>query len=319
MQQSVSVAEQEPEVCRGSVPDFSVVIVCRNNKVYLEPCLESLYRGNVRTRFDVVVVDNGSSDGTPTMVRDSFPRVQLIQNDHNAGLSAATNQGISATRGRYVLLLNDDTIVNATSLDSLVQYLEDHPEVAGVGGKLLNADGTVQSCYNRFSTLREEFLVATRLGELFREGYPATTKDNERRVVDWIGSACLMLRRSALDEVGLLDEEYFIYGDEADLQYRLNQAGWQICYIPHASTVHYGGRSMNRWSRRKMVYRGKLLFYRKNYGAVRTTTLRLMFGALSVLKMLFWSFALAVRPWRRRAVKELRSNRDVVEVCRCLS
>jgi GT2 family glycosyltransferase len=302
-----------------TAPDFSVVLVCWNNKDYLEPCLRSLYESGLRSNFDVVVVDNGSTDGSQEMLGRKFPQVKIIQNDHNAGLGRASNQGIEATSGRYLLLLNNDTIINGSSLDAMVGYLDATPDAGAVGGQLLNPDGSVQSCYNNFPSLREEFLIATRLGELLREGYPAIIYDQTVRSVSWLGSACLMLRRASLDQVGLLDEEYFIYGDEADLQYRLKKAGWQVYYLPQATTIHYGGRSMNRWSRRKMVYRGHLLFFKKNYGLFRTTALRIMLAVLSLAKMAVWAMAFAIPVWRERAQKELRSNKEVMGLCRNLS
>jgi GT2 family glycosyltransferase len=298
-----------------SVPDMSIVLVCWNNKDYLEPCLRSLYEGGLRSTFDVVAVDNGSTDGSQAMLREKFPEVKLIQNDRNLGLGKASNQGIEATQGRYVLLLNNDTIVNGPSLDTMVDFLDAHPDTAGVGGKLLNEDGTVQSCYNNFPSFHEEFLIATRLGELLWPGYPANVADTQVRSVDWMGSACLMLRRDALNQEGLLDEEYFIYGDEADLQYRLKKAGWQMFYLPQATTIHYGGRSMNRWGRRKMVYRGKMLFFQKNYGPFRTTALRVLLAGLSLAKIVIWGVAFVLPVWRERAQKELHSNVDVVELC----
>ena len=296
-------------------PDMSIVLVCWNNKDYLEPCLGSLYQGDLKCSFDVVVVDNGSTDGSQDMLREKFPQVKIIQNDHNVGLGRASNQGIAATSGRYVLLLNNDTLVNGLSLDRMVEFLDKTPEAGAVGGKLLNPDGSVQSCYNNFSSLHEEFLIATRLGELIREGYPGIIEGNDVRSVGWMGSACLMVRREALNQVGLLDEEYFIYGDEADLQFRFKKAGWQMYYLPQATTIHYGGRSMNRWSRRKMVYRGHILFYEKNYGSFRTTILRLMLGGLSLLKLLPWGVAYLIPGQRDRAQKELRSNIDVIRLC----
>ena len=298
-----------------TIPDLSVVLVCWNNKAYLEPCLQSLYDGHPQCSFDVIVVDNGSSDGSQAMLRAKFPQVQLIENGRNVGLGKASNQGIEATQGRYVLLLNNDTLVNGPSLDAMVNFLDTHPDVGVVGGRLLNPDGTPQSYYNHFSTLREEFLIATRIGELFRKGYPAVIDDDQVRAVGWMGSACLTLRRAALDDVGLLDDEYFIYGDEADLQYRLKRAGWEIYYIPHAYTIHYGGRSMDRWRRRQMVYRGKILFYQKNYDVLRTLLLRAMLGGLSLFKLAYWGMVALLPPQRERAQKELQSNVEVVRLC----
>jgi GT2 family glycosyltransferase len=304
---------KEQNISEG--PIISIILVCWNNKGYLDPCLESLYDGRLKSTFNTVVVDNGSTDGSQEMLREKYPQVKIIQNDHNVGLGKASNQGIEATLGKYVLLLNNDTLVDSPSFDAMVKFLDEHPEVGAVGGKLLNPDGSVQACYNKFSTLREEFLIATRLGELFNEGYPSIVNDDQFRSVDWISSACLMLRREALNQIGLLDEEYFIYGDEADLQHRLKEAGWLVYYLPDATTIHFGGRSMDRWRRRKMVYRGKMLFYRKRYGVFRTFILRLMLAVLSFGKLILWAVAFLFPAWNDRAKKEIHSNLEVIQLC----
>lgn len=299
----------------ASASDLSIILVCWNNKEYLEPCVRSLFAGGLRNRFDVVVVDNGSTDGSQAMLRQMFPEVGLIQNDHNAGLSRASNQGIEATSGRYVLLLNNDTLVNGASLDALVEFLDATPDAGAVGGRLVNSDRTFQATYADFSTLRQELLIATGIGQLVRPGYPSHYDVDGCRAVAWISSACLLLRRAALMQVGLLDEEYFIYGDEADLQYRLQLAGWKVYYLPSVTTIHYGGRSLDRWRRRKMVYRGKLLFYRKHYGWRRTAALRLMFSVVSAAKILWWCVALVAPGRRERALREIRSSLEVMRVC----
>jgi N-acetylglucosaminyl-diphospho-decaprenol L-rhamnosyltransferase len=298
-----------------SPPDMSIILVCWNNKGFLKPCLDSLYESEIRTRFDIVVVDNGSTDNSQEMLREKFPEVAIIQNEHNSGLSKASNQGIEATNGRYVLLLNNDTIVNGPSLDAMVEFLDHHPDVGAVGGRLLNPDGSVQACYNHFPSLWEEFLISTRIGEMLRKGYPSITDEEEIKSVGWLSSACLLLRRSAIEQVGLLDEEYFIYGDEVDLQARLKQQGWKIYFLPHVSTIHYGGGSMNRWGRRKMVYRGQMLFFKKNYGPVRTIALRVMLGVLSLGKMIIWGISYPIPRMRKRARNELISNLDVFNLC----
>ena len=205
------------------VPDMAIVLVCWNNKAYLGPCLDTLYDGNLQSSCEIVVVDNGSTDGSQAMLREQYPEVRIIQNDHNVGLGKASNQGIVATKSRHVLLLNNDTLVYGAALDAMVRFLDAHPDAGAVGGRILNEDRSVQTCYNDFSTLTEEFLIATRLGPRLREEYPAYTNGDEIREVGYISSACVLVRRATLDEIGLLDEEYFIYGDEADLQYRLQQ------------------------------------------------------------------------------------------------
>ena len=285
-----------------------------NNKSFLEPCLRAVFQSGIRSSFDVVVVDNGSTDGSQDMLRQEFPRVKLIENRHNNGLSAASNQGMTSTNGRYVLLLNDDTLVNGQSLDALVSFLDSTPVAGAVGGRLLDPDGTFQASFANFSSLRQEFMITTRLGELIWNGYPSHHDSEHARSVDWLSSACLLIRRSALAQVGLLDEDYFIYGDEADLQYRLKRSGWEVYYLPDASTIHYGGRSLDRWRRRKMVYRGKMLFYRKNYGFLHGAALQAMIGLVSVVKLLVWVAAASVPRWRDRAQQELRSNLEVMNL-----
>ena len=297
--------------------DVSVILVCWNNKSYLEQCLESIFDNPPRCNTDIVVVDNGSTDGSQAMLSERFPSVKIIQNQENVGLGRASNQGIQATRGRYVLLLNNDTIMSEDSIDAMSRCLDDDVTVGAVGGTLLNSDLTVQSCYNRFPTLLEEFLIATRIGEALWPGYPAAVK-SDTRLVDWMSSACLMLRRASLDEVGLLDEEYFIYGDEADLQYRLHRAGWRRVHLHDVKIVHFGGRSMNRWSRRKMVYRGKMLFFRKNYGKAKEIALRALLSGLTVAKVAVWAVAYVFPKARPRAQKELKSNMEVVRLCHSL-
>lgn len=298
-----------------AVVDMSVVLVCWNNKAYLDPCLKSLYEGGLKSSFDVVVVDNGSTDGSQQMLAEKYPQVKLIQNAGNVGLGKASNQGIEATNGRYVLLLNNDTIVNGPALDVLVEYLDAHPEAGAAAGKLLNPDGSFQSGYAPFSTLLEEFLIVTHIGERLWPGYPSHGDSNEIKETGWMSSACLLVRRAALEQVGLLDESYFIYGDEADLQYRLNKAGWKVVFLPNSAIIHFGGRSMDRWKRRKMVYRGKMMFYKKNYGFFQTLLLRAMFFVMSLLKLLVWCVLFFVPSRNDQAKKELRSNLEVMGLC----
>jgi GT2 family glycosyltransferase len=296
-------------------PVCAVVLVCWNNRDYLRPCLASLYASGMRHACEVVVVDNGSTDGSQAMLGDRFPDVAIIQNDRNVGLGRASNQGIMATSAPYVLLLNNDTLVEGAAIDALIDVMAATPDAGAVGGTLLNGDGTFQSAHGSFPTLVEELLIATRIGEWLRPGYPCHRAGDAIAPVDWLSSACLLLRRSALGEVGLLDEEYFIYGDETDLQYRLVQHGWKVYHVPASTTVHFGGRSLDRWRRRRMVYRGKMLFFKKNYGPVRHYALRAMLGGLTAAKLAVWSLAWPVPSVRERAARELRSNLDVLRLC----
>lgn len=307
-----SVMQAQPA---QAIPDMSIVLVCWNNNQYLEPCLRSLYENPLRARFETLVIDNGSTDGSQQMLAENFPQVQLIQNSENVGLSRASNQGIQASHGRYVLLLNNDTLVNGESFDTMVEFLDSHPDAGAVGGRLLNPDGSFQSGYASFSSLTQEFLIASNLGEHIWAGYPSNGTSNRIRVVDWLSSACLLLRRTALDQVGLLDEQYFVYGDETDLQYRLKHGGWKVYYLPNVTIIHYGGRSLNRWRRRRLVYRGKMLFYKKRYSQLNALGLRMMFGALTLAKTIAWGASFAIPSRHGIAEQELRSNLDVLRLC----
>lgn len=303
---------------RASGPVCAVVLVCWNNRAYLEPCLRSLFDARLRHSLEVVVVDNASTDGSQQMLADHFPLVRLVQNERNVGLALASNQGIACTTAPYVLLLNNDTIVNGPSLELLVDFMEATPRAGAAGGTLLNEDGSFQAGYADFSTFVEELLIASHLGEVLWPGYPSHRRSDTVRQVGWLSSACLLVRRAALAEVGVLDAEYFIYGDEADLQFRLRRAGWGVYYLPQATTIHFGGRSLDRWRRRRLVYRGKLLFYRKNYGRARELLLRGLLAGVSVAKYLAWALARPVPSLRVRAERELASNAEVLRLCLAL-
>lgn len=296
-------------------PVCAIVLVCWNNRAYLEGCLRSLADSGMRSPVEVVVVDNGSTDGSQAMLARSFPGVRLIQNDRNVGLGRASNQGIEATAAPYVLLLNNDTVVDGAMLDALIDFMARTPGAGAAGGTLLNEDGSFQGAWGDFPTLTQEFLIATRLGERIWPGYPSHLSTARRSGEGWLSSACLLLRRAALAEVGLLDEEYFIYGDETDLQYRLRKRGWTIHHLPEVTIVHFGGRSMDRWRRRRMVYRGKLMFFQKHRGAARFHALRAMLAGLSAAKLGVWAVAWLAPGQRARARRELSSNAEVIRLC----
>ncbi|MEM3555027.1 MAG: glycosyltransferase family 2 protein, partial [Candidatus Micrarchaeaceae archaeon] len=257
--------------------------------------------------YEIILVDNASTDGSADRLAQRYPEVHLVRSPRNCGIAGGNNLGIRTSRGRYVLLLNNDTLVLPGTLERAVSYLEKHPEVAGVGGNLLNPDGSFQAGYVDFPSLWQEFLIVSKLGSLWRSYYPSHPPAAEEREVDWMSTAFMAFRRETLEQVGLVDEEYFIYSDETDLQYRLKQAGWKIVYLPDLRTIHFGGKSLNPWRRRHLVYRGKLLFFRKHYGPWRTAALRALFVAAGLLKMLIWAFLWLLPSCRSRARNELSS------------
>jgi hypothetical protein len=225
-----------------------------------------------------MVVDNGSTDGSAEMVRRRFPDVHLIANPTNAGFAAANNQGIRAAGGRYVCLLNSDTEVCPGALDTLTAFMEAQPRAGASGPRLLNPDGSLQASAHPMLTPEREFWRLMFLDRLWPQAtYPLESWDSATpRKVEVIKGACLMLRCGALDQVGPLDESYFMYTEEVDLCYRLAQASWSLWWVPEAAVIHHGEAS-TRQAREEMyiqLYRSKLQFYRKFGGEDRARRFR---------------------------------------------
>ncbi len=296
-------------------PIVSIVIVNYNTKEYTAQCIDSIYAAPPLTSFEIVLVDNASRDDSADWLAARYPQINLIRSPRNGGIAGGNNLGIRASRSRYVLLLNNDTVVIANVLDRAVAFLDRHPKTAGVGGRLLNPDGSFQSGFSSFPSLWEQVLVVTKLGSLFRPYYPSHPPCNQAREVDWMSTAYMLFRRDALEQVDHVDEEFFIYCDETDLQYRLKKAGWKIHYLPDVETIHFGGKSLNPWSRRKLVYRGYLLFFKKHYPAWQSVFLRSLYTLVSLVKWIFWLGNMAVPSRRTLAKNELKSNQDILSMC----
>ncbi len=296
------------------MPELSVVIVNYNTPDYTAQCLESLRQNPPSVSHEIVAVDNASTDDSVVRLTRAYPEVCLVRSDANRGIAGGNNMGIRASTGKYVLLLNNDTLVLPGMLDRVVEFLDGHADAGGVGGQLLNPDGSFQSSYVPFPSLGQLAMIVTKLGTLVSPYYPSAGPDDREQAVDWMSTAFVLFRRRALEQVGFVDEDFFIYSDESDLQYRLKRAGWRMYYLPSVKTIHYGGKSLTPWTRRRLVYRGYLLYFRKHKGAVQTLLVRLLFASVSMPKLAIW-WPLAVVPgWRNRAVSELRANRDVLRL-----
>jgi len=268
------------------VTDLSVVIVNWNTRDLLARCLASVESSPLAQEPDpgagtgqttltagaieIFVVDNASTDGSPTMVRERFPQVHLIENRENVGFAAANNQAIGQSSGHYVALLNSDTEVHPGALEILVQFLDAHTSAGGCGPRLLNADGSFQASCHPMLTPGREFWRLLFLERFWpRATYAQANWDTDTaRRVEVIKGACFLLRRAALEQVGALDEQYFMYTEEVDLCYRLAQAGWELWWVPRATVLHYGEASSEQVPEAMYVqlYRSKIQFYRKTGG-----------------------------------------------------
>jgi GT2 family glycosyltransferase len=292
----------------------SIVIVSWNTRELLRACLTSTIAAGreLDAPVEVIVVDNASGDGSAEMVRQEFPAVRLIANTANAGFAAANNQGLSQSRGRYLLLLNPDTKADSQFLRLLVGFLEKHPRAGAVGPRLIGKDGEDQvSCFPLPTIPRE----AWRLFHLDwlhpRASYPAARlRSPQPQRVESIQGACLLVRRSAVEETGLLDERFFIYTEEIDLCRRLLDCGWQIFWIPQAVVVHYGGASTAQVSGRMFLelYRSKVQYFRKHTGAFGVAGYKAVLLAATLARLVLPPLAMAVMPSRREQWRSVLTN-----------
>jgi N-acetylglucosaminyl-diphospho-decaprenol L-rhamnosyltransferase len=262
--------------------DVTVVVVSWNVRDLLRRCLASLASGRPGPCVEVIVVDNGSGDGSPDMIRAEFPQAQLIANDRNRGFTAANNQGLAAGRGRYLLLLNPDTEVVGDALATMIDSMDEHPQAGALGPQLRYPDGRLQSSRRRFPTLATALVESTVVGEwwpnnrLARRYTMADTPDDAIQPVDWVVGACLLVRRQAYDQVGGLDEGFFMYSEELDWCRRIKAAGWQVIYLPTAVVIHHEGKSSEQVVPARHIYfqSSKVRYFRKHHGAVAAEVLR---------------------------------------------
>jgi len=298
--------------------DLSIVIVSWNVKDLLRVCLQSTLRatelsGGGAITYEVIVIDNASADGSVDMIRQDFPSVRVMANDENVGFTRGNNQGIVASDGRYILLLNPDTEVLGTAFDEMVGYMERYPEVGAVGPTLLYADGGMQSSRRRFPNLRTAFVESTFVqpwftdSDILKRYYVLDRGDDEMQEVDWVVGACLMMRRDAVEDVGLLDERFFMYSEELDWCYRAKQKGWKIVYLPTAKVVHHEGRSSEQVLPVRHVYfqRSKVQFFEKHHGRLQGEVLRTYLLAGYLWQTLVEAFKWLMghkRPLRRERV-----------------
>lgn len=257
--------------------DVSVVIVNYNVREFLEQALGSVVRASSRLAVEIFVVDNNSVDGSVPMVRERFPEVKLIANEDNVGFGVANNMAIEQARGRYVLILNPDTIVQEDTLEYLVSFMDERPEAGAAGCQILNPDGTFAPESRRsFPTPEVAFYRMTGLARFFPQSrtfgrYNMTfLPRDEVAEVDALSGSCMFVRREALlghaSGIGLFDEDFFMYGEDLDLCFRIQEAGWKIYYAPGTQIIHYKGESTKKGEFRyvKLFYGAMVLFTRKH-------------------------------------------------------
>lgn len=253
--------------------DLSIIIVNYNGEHFLRDCLISLKNSVHHLNYEIIFVDNGSTDNSLPLLKELAPEARLIQNEENRGFCKANNQGLAIYRGRYALLLNTDTIVTDGALDRMVAFMDANPKVGALGPKLLNTDGTVQ---HQGGILAKKF---------WRSRMPLP--------VDYVIGAALLVRREVINRIGMLDENFFFSNEDLDWCRRMRKNGWPVYFFPQAEIIHHGGFTVKRFSRQTFVegFRGGLYFARKHYGPLVYQIYRVLL-ILLLLPVIFFTLLL---------------------------
>ena len=278
--------------------DVSIVIVNWNTRELLLQCLESIVRETRTASYNVWVVDNASQDGSAAAVELRYPQVTLIKNETNRGFAAANNQALKLARARYCLLLNPDTVVLERAIDQAIVYADRHPECAVVGCQVLEDERTIQRTCFAFPTATGILAEVTGLSGLFARspligagGFGRWDRRSEREV-DVVSGMFMLVRREAIDGVGLMDEDYFVYAEEADWCFRFWASGWKCIFTPEARIIHRdgGGKSTAQTSVKMFVQMQKslLLFQRKHMGAASWLVVKTTFLVSALARASLW-------------------------------
>ncbi|MBN2180325.1 MAG: glycosyltransferase family 2 protein [Sedimentisphaerales bacterium] len=274
---------------------LSIIIVSWNVRRDLCNCLRSIEENPPSYDYEVIVVDNASTDGTIETIKEKFPKIKLIVNNENRGFAAANNLAIPESQGKYILFLNPDTIVHKNALDVLIEFMDNNDKAGACGPKLLNSDGTIQPSTRHFPDFYSALYQNTvfRNIGIFRKQYQRYRMSdfsfNEQVNVDILMGAAIMTRRSIIDEIGAMDENFFMYYEEADLCYRIIAAGWNIVFVPNAAITHLGGSSSDQIpiKTHMMKLKSLLTYFRKHKGRFKTGIYNCIFKPAIILRYVF--------------------------------
>jgi len=287
----------------SSVPVLSVVIPSWNTRDYLAACLRTLAAAE-KPACEVIVVENGSTDGSLELLRAEHPEVHVIVNERNEGFARGSNQGMRAARGEYVLLLNTDTEVAPDAIARLLDFLRTHPGYAAVAPRLVHRDGSTQRTVQEFPSLKTALFFSTPLERWFpdsrelRRYFMRDWDQESSRDVDQPPAAVLLLRRSVLEQVGLFDEELWLFYNDVDLAKRIHAAGWKTHYLAEATVLHHVGGSTSKFAAFVVTWqRDRLRYYRKHFGRTGALWLKACVG----FSLLDWSLRQLAARLRSRA------------------
>jgi GT2 family glycosyltransferase len=303
-------------------PLVSVIIVNWNTRDLLDDCLKSVYENCAGLAYETWVVDNSSRDDSLEFLAVNHPQVSVIANNANVGFAAANNQALDRCRGQYALLLNSDAQLLPEAAQRLIAVLESRAQAGAVGPMLVNPDGSFQAGPRDDMTLLNESLLALGASRLLRDGhYPGHVAGTPAGAYAWVGGACVLLRRTAWEQVGKFDPEYFMYTEEADWCWRARQAGWTIYYEPSARVLHVGGGSSYRVSAamRAQLYKSKLLFFVKNRPRWQALAMRAILMTTASIKAVMYTALGRIQSARKSGYAERAGSfRQVYDAVRAV-
>jgi GT2 family glycosyltransferase len=290
--------------------DLTIIIPNYNTRELLRECLESIYKYTTGIQFEVICVDDNSSDGSADMVEDSFPDAIVVRNTVGQMYAKNNNRGMRMSRARYACLLNSDTRIEANAFQTLVDFMDNHPDAAACTPKLLNPDGTIQSSIRRFPGLATLILQGINWHKLFpngkvaREYYASDIDQNKEQLIQAVGSTALVIRRSTWETAGLLDERFPLFQVDLAYCYMLMKKGYKLYFVPAAEVIHYGSQSVNK-APKKSIYQMHKGFYdfNRHYD---------YFGKSNAVKALV-DVAITLRYWLKLAEYHLSKDKRVIK------
>lgn len=275
---------------------LSIIIVNWNEREMLGDCLQSFLPGLNLKKDEVIVVDNGSVDGSTEMVASRFPNVKLISNPDNRGFAAANNQALRIALGSRILLLNNDTLVHGDVLSKSCQYLDEHIDIAVLGCRVLNEDGSLQITCAQYPSLINLVLLTSGLWKLRWPKFlgrfqMAHWKRNDERDVDTVSGCYMLVRACAIRQVGLLDEQFFFFGEETDWCKRFREAGWRVSFAPVGQITHFGSVSARRHNHKRdlMLSKAMVRLHRKHGGLAAAAVIWAVLFVFNTSRALFWA------------------------------
>jgi GT2 family glycosyltransferase len=281
------------------IVQLSIVILCWNDLKVIDDCLRSIYETTKTTSFEVIVSDNGSTDGSIQFIKANYPGVLLLENGENLGFAKGNNVGIARSQGQYVLILNPDTIIHPGALDELVSFADRNKRAGAYGCRVLNRDGSYQGPARPFPTVFRGWMSALYLRSLghLSEALVSDTyvnwKGDTKREIDWQSGCCVMFNAELLKRLGGFDQQFFYHFEEVDLCRRVWDAGYSIVYTPDAVITHLGGQSVNRFPIRFELerYRSRYRYFYKHFGRRGARSSRLIVLCWIRLRQLGWSIS----------------------------